>query len=541
MHQSGLALLKAFPENELHRLVVDGELCRKENGWEAYERREPGCLKAFFTGLRYIQYVLETNPNIALTPELIRTIHAMVYIDLPGSVSGPGKFRQPMIMGVFRTGGIKLNKSLMTVAGIQQFIDNLKQYPFRWLDRIVFGEYVLDAGIPELLAKLNITEDELAQTIYEKLTKDEGECVSIHVPEQGPEVSYMQIQWICEQYAKEIQSAQTQDDKFSIIIKTVQRLEQCHSFSDFNNRTYINLLLRLLLIQNGFEFPILDNYNIFDLQSVDELIVAVKKGIEDTHKVVAGESVFGFDTKQCSEAQLTKLKQHTDIFTARLSKTLVVRFIRVEEKMKIANELFNFNKITFKIFSKYAPLLESFDMEMMENSFKEISGEELKKILHEELSSLEVSKQDIQDILDIENPTFDELESKFKAIDRKRGSKDLLEQIQSMINSEAEIFNADEIDYEAFILFFVNKINELKKIDDKDLGIVHDFIVEFEAIKLRLETFQKAFNFKLNSIASTGEMCATLSGRYETPVSETVTMENEGAESLLPLSEIRPK
>jgi hypothetical protein len=51
-----LHLLKAFPAEELYRIVVDGNLHAKENGWVGYEKREPGCLKAFFNAFLFILF-----------------------------------------------------------------------------------------------------------------------------------------------------------------------------------------------------------------------------------------------------------------------------------------------------------------------------------------------------------------------------------------------------------------------------------------------------------------------------------------------------
>ena len=49
-----LKKLLQYPDNELYRLFVEGNLLKQENGWMKYDKREGiegGCLKASFDGL----------------------------------------------------------------------------------------------------------------------------------------------------------------------------------------------------------------------------------------------------------------------------------------------------------------------------------------------------------------------------------------------------------------------------------------------------------------------------------------------------------
>src|SRR5205814_286959 len=53
-------------------------------------------------------------------------------------------------------------------------------------------------------------------------------------------------------YNNEIVHADTDEKKIELIAKTIQAFERIHPFSDANGRTFVNILMNYLLIQEGF-------------------------------------------------------------------------------------------------------------------------------------------------------------------------------------------------------------------------------------------------------------------------------------------------
>lgn len=77
------------------------------------------------------------------------------------------------------------------------------------------------------------------------------------------------------------------DARLHVIIQTCQTLDQLHLFSDGNIRT-IYLLLNVMLHENGFPYTVLDEPNVIDFYSVNEIITFVKAGWEKYNSVPGG-------------------------------------------------------------------------------------------------------------------------------------------------------------------------------------------------------------------------------------------------------------
>lgn len=83
---------------------------------------------------------------------------------------------------------------------------------------------------------------------------------------------------VLDAYHQEIAAAATADDQLNAIARCCQDLDQLHLFVDGNIRTIAFLVLNKLLLQNGLEPVVLDEPNVFDCKSVDELREAIKIG-----------------------------------------------------------------------------------------------------------------------------------------------------------------------------------------------------------------------------------------------------------------------
>ncbi len=79
----GLAHLSNYPDQELPRLLVDGTLLCREQGVDAYEQREPGCLKTLINGWQFIIQKLK-----ALKPGEVPEVDLEFLLDLHRTVAG---------------------------------------------------------------------------------------------------------------------------------------------------------------------------------------------------------------------------------------------------------------------------------------------------------------------------------------------------------------------------------------------------------------------------------------------------------------------
>ncbi|KEQ11520.1 hypothetical protein [Endozoicomonas numazuensis] len=79
----GLARLRNYPEQELPRLLVDGTLLCREQGVDAYEQREPGCLKTLINGWQFIIQKLKE-----LKPGAVPEVDLQFLLDLHRIVAG---------------------------------------------------------------------------------------------------------------------------------------------------------------------------------------------------------------------------------------------------------------------------------------------------------------------------------------------------------------------------------------------------------------------------------------------------------------------
>ena len=87
-----------------------------------------------------------------------------------------------------------------------------------------------------------------------------------------------------------------------VIGKTIQSLERIHPLVNANGRTFVNILLNILLMEHGFPPATFYQPNIFD--AFDELVEALKSSIANTLKIYAatdlGEetNLFGVKTSE---------------------------------------------------------------------------------------------------------------------------------------------------------------------------------------------------------------------------------------------------
>jgi len=94
----------------------------------------------------------------------------------------------------------------------------------------------------------------------------------------------------------ELSAATNPDTRLRLIIQYIQECEQLHPFTDFNCRIFCMTLLFNLLRMNGFPPAILDDPNIFDLMSIDEIKEQVVAGMHRVFELIDIKKTHNFDT-----------------------------------------------------------------------------------------------------------------------------------------------------------------------------------------------------------------------------------------------------
>lgn len=87
---------------------------------------------------------------------------------------------------------------------------------------------------------------------------------------------YMEL--IIEDYNKNIESSTTKDAKIETISTLVRDLERVHPYVDFNCRTFAVLVLNRELVKNKFQPAILEDPNMFDYETIDNLKGLIRQG-----------------------------------------------------------------------------------------------------------------------------------------------------------------------------------------------------------------------------------------------------------------------
>lgn len=328
--------IKTFPVEELYRVVVDGTLHTKENGWVGYEKREPGCLKAFFDAFLFICQ----NKNDPLTVEYIQTIHALCSAyneDVSKLGRPPGKLYTYLYVNHHEAlekckydHTFTIPHERATIAGITQYLDQITKNPYRILGRLIYEGTEI---IPGAFGKKG--NNNLAEWVLKDMHTT-GKYLRYHAPRTG---IYESISMIVDSYQKDISQVQTKEEKLYSIAKHIQLFEKLHPFPDENGRTFVNALLNRMLMQNGFTLAIFEEPNLFDLYSVSELVEVIKDAIENGRKITQGHSLFNFDTQTMSAREKGQFAQICHAFIEGITPEKEKKYQELYTRFKLENYL----------------------------------------------------------------------------------------------------------------------------------------------------------------------------------------------------------
>ncbi|CDZ79105.1 Phosphocholine transferase AnkX [Legionella massiliensis] len=300
----GLAFLKAYPQEEIWRLFVDGRFWVKENGWHGYESREPGSLNAALESL--CSSALEVEDDFELSVDFIKSIHRKCgrkVEELEDKSPGEPRTSEPVSFGI--------PASRASIKGIEEFL----RLHFLIESGAGFGPGT--AGIFAPKFEHDYFKDlkpeqipELAKQIYDDMC-EKGFSEASHFFVAVRQNVEVYLEAITQSYNSEIKEAQTIDQKLLVIAKHIRQYEVLHPFKDANGRTFANNLLNILLMQHGLPPATFYEPNVFDLYSAEELVDVIKEAMLNTMTIIESHekaiSLYGYHSTFEDRAQFTAM------------------------------------------------------------------------------------------------------------------------------------------------------------------------------------------------------------------------------------------
>lgn len=300
-----------YPPHRLWQSFVDGRMyepgpdgaSKDPKGYRQFEDREPGCLKAYFRGFNCALKNIE-DPSKRISIALIKAIHYEVSKDVTKLTlyNKPGNFRleSDTCSCTFRIEDYQITSNGLTDLLTKIENGELGETAALWAwykggDKLIIG-YESIQKIKETLGYQN--NQKLAEHIMEsyKFCK--------YFAPTTDEIDDL-IQSVIDNYNNKILSDEIQNDTdkvLQLIGETIQSLNRIHPFPDANGRTFANLLLNRMLLQNGFPPATFYDPNLLDVFTGNHVGV-LKRAILNTLDVYEGKDIFGFniDTQFSSE------------------------------------------------------------------------------------------------------------------------------------------------------------------------------------------------------------------------------------------------
>ncbi|KEQ13152.1 hypothetical protein [Endozoicomonas numazuensis] len=344
--KTGLERLKKFPTTELPRLLVDGCLLSREKGVEAYEKREPGCLKNLMAGWTFIVNSLKSlkagEPPV-ITHEFLLTLHSIVAAHLERAnaghyISEQGAFYLVPLchekhneIQLFDPAGLKeaevIHKGQCNWYGEQDAMKKAKfqlrlhgekgniyipitaqeievlikhqdnPVVFHSCFRVLLMKYPgpLKAFYDDLLGSSSKGDSKKVLERREKALNKVSESVRKNV------AAHIKSQTLCGEFIKDcisdilhrlnlaMNSDLVEEDFFRAVSCSIAKLELVHPFASVNGRTF-TLLLQYLLLAHGYPPATLEMPELFSFHEREVMVNALKKGLESSEKLLSSSS-----------------------------------------------------------------------------------------------------------------------------------------------------------------------------------------------------------------------------------------------------------
>lgn len=306
---ASIEYLKQFDPAQLFRFFVDGRFhnASKYNGWIGYEAREPGSVQAMLNGFSYMLDNLHAPQG--LTACYLRNLHrvCMFNVQTGNPKSSPGEIR-------YENSGLPFFKKTTTYENIVEFIKHRRND-----DSPMFFDHELAGKPARLLNPDKVFEllQEKGKLTYRAWMPEQSEGAkralegktSLHAYYQAKHAIQMQLvdkmEALVSQYHRQINLAQTREEKLFAIAWLVRELEILHPFPDGNCRVFACVLLNQLLVCHEFHPAILVNPNLDFECSYSQWIEEIKLGMEHTRLLIGdpGARVFEYSIGEMPEEQ----------------------------------------------------------------------------------------------------------------------------------------------------------------------------------------------------------------------------------------------
>jgi hypothetical protein len=283
----------------------------RDKGWLTFQRTEPNYLGPLLCEFKKLDFIRE------ITTDYIKTLHAeatrnVKHLLYEKDETGENKLDE--FRGVGNGIGYNLSLRNSTVLGIKETLDKIEKghpgCPEFMLTLCVGDDIINRTNVKEYRERNSCCDNMALATLIYK-TKQEGKKVKLQscieplngLPQSSQNVQIV-ISKIMADYINEFNENIKKPDitpieKLRIIAKFIRDCEQLHPFLDGNCRTICMLTLYKILAENNFPVPILSNPNRFDCCSIDELVVDLINGMEDTMKVAQGKmNLYGVTTEE---------------------------------------------------------------------------------------------------------------------------------------------------------------------------------------------------------------------------------------------------
>lgn len=338
----GIKYLATILQEQAWMLAVDGKLYSQEKGPEGFEAREPGSIQGILTGLLMSLQTLGKQ----LTPTEIKKIHEACMKNIKSqNPCQPGEFRiNPVAFEVLAT--------WVSESGLQHLLRNMDETA-----RLILVSEVMQNNVPVRISALsskknlklavrpenaikpNIDQKSLSE-IAQELQKEN--ITLVYQPPAAENIN-KELVAIIDNYYEKIKCTADSEQIVLIIAETIQAYTRLHPFRDGNNRTFVNILLNRLLIENGLKPAIFSEPNVFEFQTPQELTEVINKAQQQFEAIVKNsrQTVFGYDNSK-THVKFVKLG---DFFLNELNKLVnnMGREFNQSKKPQLAKECFKLN------------------------------------------------------------------------------------------------------------------------------------------------------------------------------------------------------
>lgn len=311
---SKLEVLKKFDHRQLFRFFVDGRLYTKENGWEGYESRQPGCISGM--SMAYAHMIDNFDLPEGLTLDYISKLHDLTFYNIDKKRRKnryPGQIREFRISFLVRP--------IITKAGIKELMgDRSVRDAFKKdIDGCNNAEDIYNAIIAgkkiRYISEVGELSPELNQASLDKEPKDLYLKARAQVQKNITE----KVQNIIDEYNQKVHTLE-QEEKLYFIVDCIKRLERLHPFVDGNTRVFITILLNHLLMFHGFKPVIFEEPSIFDAYTTDEIVEEIIKGQKMVEQLIESPEsrVFGHSIADESEENISKISELMSEFSKKI-------------------------------------------------------------------------------------------------------------------------------------------------------------------------------------------------------------------------------